>query len=128
MNILILDDNEDALLVIESFLKTLGHKVSAYTDGREALLWLSDVKPEVIIADLDMPIMSGFDFLKRVRAYQAFVNVPILCITGTGLSDAQIAAGGFYATLRKPVTLMDLMLAIDELESAIDAGQDKATA
>jgi two-component system, chemotaxis family, CheB/CheR fusion protein len=128
VRILILDDNQDALLVIESFLKTLGHQVSAYTDGREALLWLPDAKPQIIIADLDMPIMDGFDFLKRVRGFQAYVSTPIVCITGTGLSDAQIAAGGFVATLRKPVTLSDLMMTIDELENGITSGGDNAQA
>lgn len=122
MRVLILDDNADALLVLESFLKTLDHHVSSFTDGREALLWLKDANPQLIIADLNMPVMDGFDFFKRVRAYAAFATVPIICITGTDVSDEQIAAGGFTSTLRKPVTLSDVMMAIEEIESGQSVG------
>jgi CheY-like chemotaxis protein len=125
VRILILDDNADALLVLENFLKTLDHKVSAYTDGREALLWLKEVNPQLIIADLDMPVMDGFDFLRHVRAYHAFVHVPIICITGTSMTDAQIAAGGFSSTLRKPVTLSDVMAAIEEVENELNSASQQ---
>jgi CheY-like chemotaxis protein len=116
MRILILDDNPEALFVLESFLKTLGHKVYAFTDGREALLWLKESQPEVIIADLVMPNMDGFDFLKHVRAQSAYAKVPVICITGTDATDEQINAAGFVSVLRKPVTLHDVMSAIEQVQ------------
>lgn len=122
MRILILDDNADALLVLENFLKALGHDVSGYTDATEALLWLSDVKPEMIIADLQMPDMDGFAFVKNVRARGAYSQLPMICITGTDASDEQIASGGFAAVLRKPTTLADVMGAIDEVTAGLKAG------
>jgi CheY-like chemotaxis protein len=109
VKILVLDDNADALLVISSFLKALDHEVSSYTDSREALLWLNDVKPEVIVCDLDMPNMDGFQFLKRVRCYGRFAAIPFICMTGTDTSDEVIKEAGFSAILRKPVTLSDVM-------------------
>jgi CheY-like chemotaxis protein len=115
VRILILDDNPDALMVLESFLKTMDHKVSSFTNGTEALLWLIDVKPDVIIADLDMPVMDGFDFIKKVRMYSAFASVPVICITGTEATDEQIGAFGFSAILRKPTTLSDLMNALEDV-------------
>jgi CheY-like chemotaxis protein len=119
---LILDDNPDALLVLENFLKALGHDVSGYTDATEALLWLSDVKPEMIIADLEMPNMDGYAFVKNVRARAAYTQVPIICITGTDATDAQIASGGFAAILRKPTTLADVMSAIEDVTTGLKAG------
>lgn len=124
MRIMILDDNADANIVLENFLKTLGHEVHAYTDGREALLWMGDIKPELVIADLDMPVIDGFDFLKRMRLMSASSQTPVVCITGMSVSDAQIAAGGFTSTLRKPVTLADVMLAIEEIENGQSTGTD----
>ena len=126
MRILLLDDNPDAVAVLENFLKVLDHQVTSFTDGRDALLWLNDVKPQIIIADLDMPIMDGFDFVKRVRAYGSYASTPIICITGTDASDEQIAAGGFFATLRKPTTLSDVMGAIDEVQNGQSAGNQSA--
>ena len=116
MKVLVLDDNNDALVVIESFLQALDHKVTTFSDPQEALLWLTDLKPDVIIADLDMPVLNGFDFAKRVRCFSKFASTPILCITGTEATDEQITAGGFRAILRKPVTLSDLMDAIEAVE------------
>lgn len=125
LRILVLDDNPEALSVFEKFLKALDHEVHCFGDGREALLWLNDVKPQLIIADLDMPIMDGFDFLKRVRGYTQFVNVPIIALTGTTASDEEIAAGGFSSILRKPVTLMDIMGAIDSVMGGSDTAGDE---
>ena len=119
MRILILDDNADALLVLENFLKALGHDVSGYTDGTEALLWLGDVKPELIIADLEMPNMDGFAFVQNVRARARYLQLPIICITGTDASDEQIAKGGFAAILRKPTTLADVMMAIEDVTAGL---------
>jgi len=118
VRILILDDNADALKVLESFLKALGHRVNCYTDATEALLWLGDVKPEVIITDIEMPNMDGFAFVKNVRARSSCASMPIIAITGTNATDQQIAAGGFTAVLRKPTTLEDVMTAIDEVTAS----------
>jgi CheY-like chemotaxis protein len=117
LRILVLDDNPEAVQIFDSFLKALDHKVSCYTDPREALLWLTDVKPELLIVDLCMPEMSGYDFLKRVRAYGAYSRTPIVALTGTEASDDEIEAHGFASVLRKPVTLSDIMTAIEELET-----------
>lgn len=119
MRILVLDDSSDALVVVGSFLRSLDHEVHAFTSGSEALLWINDVKPELIIADLDMPIMDGFDFIKRVRHLSAYTNVPMICLTGTDATDEQIGAHGFTATLRKPITLSDVMVAIEEVTTGL---------
>jgi CheY-like chemotaxis protein len=118
VKILVLDDNPDVVRMIECFLRTLDHEVSAFTESLEALLWIKDVNPEVIIADLDMPGVDGFEFVRKVRAHSAFANTPIICITGTDATDEQIAASGFISTLRKPITLSDLMVALEDVKSA----------
>jgi CheY-like chemotaxis protein len=120
MRILVVDDNPDAAVVVENFLKALDHKVYSYTDPREALLWIKDVKPQLIFADLDMPEMNGYEFVKRLRGYSAYVNVPVICVTGTDALDEEIKAGGFQQILRKPFTLSDMMLAIEEVEASLN--------
>lgn len=119
MRILVLDDNPEAVRVFENFLNALDHQVSCYTDPREALLWLNDVRPEVIIADLSMPEIDGFDFIKRVRAYHAFSKVPAIALTGTDASEESVIAAGFSSILRKPVTLSDVMMAIDDAHAPV---------
>lgn len=117
MRILLVDDNPDAVRVIESFLKALDHVVFSYTDAREALLWLKDVRPEIVVADLDMPGMNGYEFIRRLHAYLSFSTVPVICVTGTEATDEEIYAAGFSAILRKPVTLADMLEAIEAVTS-----------
>ncbi len=123
MRILLVDDNPDALRVIENFLKALDHTVFAYTDAREALLWLKDVRPEIVVADLDMPGMNGFEFIQRLRAYSAFAKTPVICVTGIDATDEEIYAAGFVTILRKPVTLADMLNAIDTANRSTGLGE-----
>lgn len=121
VRIIIVDDNPEALFVIENFLKTVGHSTAAFTDGREALLWLKDFKPELILSDLSMPGMDGFDFVRHVRAMAAYSSVPVVCITGTDASDEQISSRGFAAVLRKPVTLSHVLDAVALVEQSANS-------
>jgi CheY-like chemotaxis protein len=65
--------------------------------------------------------MDGFTFVRNVRARPSYAQLPIICITGTDASDEQITAGGFAAVLRKPTTLADVMMAIDEVTASMTA-------
>jgi CheY-like chemotaxis protein len=85
-------------------------------------LWIKEDKPEMIIADLDMPGMDGYEFVRRLRGFTSFVSVPVLCITGTEATDADILAGGFAAVLRKPTTLSDVMTSIEEVRAGVAPG------
>lgn len=132
MRILLVDDNPEALQVIEKFLKTLDHHVFAYTEGMEALLWLKEARPELAIFDLEMPNMDGYQLLKRLRGFQAYAQIPAICITGTEAPDETIIEAGFHTILRKPTTLAAMMSAIDKVSGNenIDAGnvESKPTA
>ena len=124
MRILLVDDNPEALQVIEKFLKALDHKVFAYTEGLEALLWLKEAQPELAIIDLEMPGMDGYKLLKTLRGFQSYAEIPAICITGTDASDESILSAGFHSILRKPTTLAAMMSAIDKAAGteSVDSG------
>ncbi len=109
------DDNPDALKVLSAFLKSLGHRVEACETGREALLWLDDLKPELVMTDLEMPEMDGYEVLDQIRLRTQYRSTPVLCVTGMDTPLDTLMARGFQAVLRKPITLADVMNAIDEV-------------
>jgi CheY-like chemotaxis protein len=80
-DILIIDDDAGIRYILEKFLR---HFFSTYSlsDGKEALLWLTNNKPRVIITDLDMPNLNGVQFLKNLKSSLIFQDIKIFVVTG----------------------------------------------
>jgi|SRR5437899_13036798 len=78
--ILLVDDDEAVRDSIGSFLKAAGYEVSLAKDGFDALLQLRSAFPTVIISDLNMPQMSGFEFLSIVR--RRFPHMSVIAMSG----------------------------------------------
>ena len=98
--ILVVDDDESVRGVFSLILQKEGYEVTAASNGFDALLKLKEVVPDVIISDLNMPEMSGFEFLSVVR--RRFPKISVIASSGaygskvvpTGvLSDAFYAKG-----------------------------------
>ena len=78
--VLVVDDDETIRLVSEAVLKQGGFDVRTAADGFEALALMRKAMPDLLISDLKMPNMSGFELLSVVR--RRFPNVPVIAITG----------------------------------------------
>ncbi len=76
--ILIVDDDEDILRLIQFTLKSAGHSVNVASSGPDALRMLPEARPELIIADIMMPQMTGYQFTQQVRGMPGMRNLPIL--------------------------------------------------
>ena len=92
LGILVVDDQDFMRDLIKTMLKQLGvHRIVDVEDGAKGLAVLAneDLELDLIICDLDMPVMNGFDFVKRLRHDIAppTSNLPVLILTGSG--DAQ---------------------------------------
>jgi CheY-like chemotaxis protein len=97
--VLVLDDDREARTAMVRMLRWLGHEVTAVEDGRAALAQ-SPEEFDLIIADLNMPLMSGVDFKRELDERQ--VEVPVLIVSGE-IDIAEIAPGlGAAAWIRKP--------------------------
>lgn len=83
--ILIVDDNSDNLFVLESLLSHAGHTVISALNGAEALTIADQELPDLIMMDLDMPVMDGLEACKRLRAAPRTRNIPILILTAHAL-------------------------------------------
>jgi two-component system CheB/CheR fusion protein len=115
--VLVVEDSVDVLSVLKIELEAVGYQVDAVTNGNEALLIADRTQPDVIVSDLGMPGMDGFDFIKRVRQTPRLAAVPAIALTGASMDrDIQQAiAFGFTTHLTKPVEASELVRQIEQL-------------
>lgn len=82
LNILIVDDSEDDRVLFAEYLSRHGFGISIAKDGQEALVKVPEVKPHLILMDLWLPMMTGWDVMKRLKANPATRQIPILVVSG----------------------------------------------
>lgn len=102
--ILVVDDNVDAAMTIGSLLKAWGHEVQSVFNGTAALETARSFRPEIILLDIGLPDMSGYEVAKQLRSEPALGGTIIAALTGYGQeSDRnQSFAAGFDYHLTKP--------------------------
>jgi CheY-like chemotaxis protein len=115
--VLLVEDSVDVLSYLKIGLEYEGYEVEAFLDAPTALQAITERPPDVIVSDLGMPVMDGFEFLQRVRNLPALVSVPAIALTGAATEQdvEQALAFGFAAHLRKPVDVGELGKRIREL-------------
>lgn len=126
-NILIIDDNPGMREVCSAVLTTAGHHVTVAEDGFAALLQLEDGVPDAIICDLNMPKMSGFEFLAVVR--RKYSGVRVVAMSGAYLGDSipgGVLADAFYSKGQSPQTFLDVINVV--LHSPVPTRQSRELA
>ncbi|MFD1558291.1 ATP-binding protein [Paraburkholderia silviterrae] len=124
LNVLIAEDNLLNRSLLRDQLRTLGANVTEAKDGEEALARLDDAHVDVVLTDLNMPKMNGYELLHAARAKQA--ALPVYAVSGNALPE-QIAQGrqsGFTDYLSKPVPLAELARVLADVAANLrDAAQ-----
>ena len=87
--ILVVDDEQTTCFLVENFLSSDYHVITR-PSGVEAIKLLSDMIPDLIISDIQMPHMDGFDFIKYVRTMGYTKHTPIIMLSGTKESSERI--------------------------------------
>jgi len=120
MLVLLVEDNDDSRDLYRHMLQKLGHHVIEATNGKEALRIAIKQNPEVVIMDLSMPEVDGFQATSALRSIKTFRRTPILAITAYPESHWQDKAedAGCDALLQKPFTHADLSAVLDKLIAA----------
>jgi signal transduction histidine kinase/ActR/RegA family two-component response regulator len=116
-NFLIVDDSEDTIRMLEELLKIGGANVMTASNGAEALRIARENYFDVILSDISMPEMDGFEFLQRLRKIDGRQDVPVIAITGFGRNDdiSRVRGAGFYSHLTKPLNLQALSDVLQQL-------------
>jgi CheY-like chemotaxis protein len=110
--VLVVEDHVDSRELLAEFLEALGYAVEAASNGQEALERLRRApKPEVVLLDLMMPVMSGWELMEHVRADPELSGLPVVVVSGAGSS--QPLPEGAYGSVPKPVDLNSLRAAVE---------------
>jgi signal transduction histidine kinase/ActR/RegA family two-component response regulator len=114
--ILIVDDNEDAALLLAEYLEARGNVTDVAHDGPAALRVALEFAPDIVLLDLGLPLMDGYEVARRLRERAGHDRLRLVAVTGYGQENdrRQAEAAGFDAHMVKPVS-------IDRLEQTIRA-------
>lgn len=115
LRILLVDDNPDAVESLALLLARAGHETRTAPDGCAGLELAEAFRPEVILLDIGLPRMSGYDVCRAIRATSWGKDIVVIALTGWGHEDERLrtAEAGFSAHLVKPVDYAALTSLLD---------------
>ena len=113
--VLVVDDNVDAADTTALFLAAAGCSVRAAYGGEQALREVADFQPDVVLLDIGMPGLDGFETCRRIRTLPGGTDVVIAAVTGWGQEESrrQTRLAGFEAHLVKPVAPETILALVD---------------
>jgi CheY-like chemotaxis protein len=111
---MIVDDNEDAAQLLAETLELAGHDVQVAYDAPSALKSVSDFAPEVILMDIGLPVMDGYELARAIREMPEIIPPRMIALTGYAQESDRLRAiqAGFAEHLVKPIDLEHLLSAI----------------
>lgn len=110
--ILVVDDSQDSLEMLSFLLVNEGAMVTTATNGKEGLQIARDAEFDLIISDISMPVMDGYDLLKNLRTDQRrYASIPAIALTGFGRDEdvERARQAGFTTHLTKPLDFDHLL-------------------
>lgn len=113
--VLIVDDEFGLAEVLAEMLAELGHEVDLAINGQSALEHIAAVRPDLILADVMMPIMDGPALLRRIRADPAIADIPVVLMTAIPRSIPATVTGMHQGLLVKPFSPDELFAVIAPL-------------
>jgi PAS domain S-box-containing protein len=101
----IVDDNQDSAESLAMLLRMLGHDAGTAHSGEQALKVLPEFRPDIVVCDISMPDMSGFELAERLRSERSTSSMILVALTGFGGDEdrQRTAEAGFDAHFVKPV-------------------------
>jgi CheY-like chemotaxis protein len=115
--ILVIDDVQDTAEAVAILLTTLGHEAKPVSDPRQAVDVAREFRPAMVLLDIGMPGMNGYQLAEALRALPGYESTPLIAVTGfTMYEDRERArAAGFDGFLTKPINPSDLIDAVKRL-------------
>jgi two-component system, OmpR family, alkaline phosphatase synthesis response regulator PhoP len=121
--ILIVDDDRDTRTIIKTILAAKGYATQEAASGKEALLYVESFSPGLILLDIMMPEMSGYDVIARLKMQPETQNIPVIMLSAKAESEDILTGYQEYAVeyyITKPFTPKELINGIELVLSGSD--------
>lgn len=127
--ILVVEDSRTQAMLLENILERHGYCVAIATDGEEALQWLSEHKPLLVISDIVMPRMNGYELCRKVKTKKSTKNIPVILLTSLNGTEEVIEGlvAGADSFITKPYDLDYLISHIEKIladQSGVDTEKE----
>ena len=115
LSILVVEDSDDTRESLKDLLQLLGVTVAAARDGREALDMIGEVDPDLVLCDLRMPRMDGYEFMRELQRADSPVHPPVVAVSGfeSKADRERTREAGFLGHLKKPFDDAAIVAAIE---------------
>ena len=115
--VLVVEDEANIVESLSFLLRQAGFEVSVANDGPVALQMMSDVVPDLVLLDLMLPTMTGYEVLEKLRAAEATSTVPVIVLTAKGQDEVRTAslANGANLFVTKPYGNDEVLAAVRSL-------------
>lgn len=109
--LMIVDDDRDTLFTLRQIVEDLGYETEVASNGIECLAKLRVIKPDLILLDIMMPQMDGFETIKRIRGSRILMDIPVVALTAHQMLENRevIYRNGFTDSITKPIDREELL-------------------
>jgi two-component system cell cycle response regulator DivK len=117
--ILMVEDTEDNRQILRDLFATTDFVLIEATDGAAGLAMAREQKPDIILMDIQLPVLDGYEVTRRIKADPALRHIPVIAVTSYALSgdEAKAHAAGCDAYIAKPFSPRALLAKVRELLS-----------
>ena len=114
--ILIVEDTEDNRQIVRDLLTSAGYELIEAVDGAEGVAMAQSYRPDLILMDIQLPVVDGYEATRRIRAIPELARVPIIAVTSYALSgdEAKTRAVGCDGYVAKPFSPRQLLAKVRE--------------
>ena len=115
--ILVVDDSETNLLLLRAVLEDAGYEVKLINDSYQAVKYVEEQQPDLVLLDLLMPGMDGFEFMIQLKEEKTRLSLPIIVVTAYDSRDNTQKAIDLGATdvINKPIDISDFLSKVEQI-------------
>lgn len=115
--ILVVDDSETNLLLLRAVLEDAGYEVKLINDSYQAVKYVEEQQPDLVLLDLLMPGMDGFEFMIQLKEENTRLSLPIIVVTAYDSRDNTQKAIDLGATdvINKPIDISDFLSKVEQI-------------